>query len=111
MELQVELLIVACLAFLVTHLGISGTPLRTLLRNALSDSAYLGVYSLLSFVTLGAMIYGYAQVPHSDFNWYPSITAYTVAKVLVFLSLVMIVMGTLIKNLSLIHISEPTRPY
>jgi len=99
----VELLIVACLAFLVTHLGISGTPLRTVLRNVLSDSAYLGVYSLLSFLTLGAMIYGYAQVPHSDFNWYPSITAYKVAKVIVFLSLVMIVMGTLIKNPTAVH--------
>ena len=98
-----ELLIVACLAFLVTHLGISGTPLRATLRNALSDSAYLGVYSLLSFITLGAMVYGYAQVPHMDFNWYPSITAYNVAKVLVFLSLVMIVMGTLVKNPTAVH--------
>ncbi|HAT27776.1 MAG TPA: hypothetical protein DCS89_12225, partial [Gammaproteobacteria bacterium] len=93
-----ELLIVACLAFLATHLGISGTPLRAVLRNSLGESAYLGVYSLLSFGSLGVMIYGYAQVPHTDFNWYPSITAYKVAKVVMLLSLVTIVMGALVKN-------------
>ena len=98
MGLSMELLIVACLAFLATHLGISGTPLRAMLRNSLGESAYLGVYSLLSFGSLGVMIYGYAQVPHTDFNWYPSITAYKVAKVLMLLSLVTIVMGALVKN-------------
>ena len=103
MGLSLELLIVACLAFLVTHLGISGTPLRTMLRNALGETPYLGVYSLLSLGTLGAMVYGYAQVPHTDFNWYPSITAYKVAKVLVLLSLVTIVMGTQVKNPTAVH--------
>ena len=76
-----ELLIVGCLAFLATHLGISGTPLRAVLQNALGESPYLGVYSLLSFGSLGLMIYGYGQVPHADFLWYPSETAYKVTKV------------------------------
>jgi uncharacterized membrane protein len=93
-----ELLIVGCLAFLVIHLGISGTPLRAVLQNSLGESPYLGVYSLLSFGSLGLMIYGYSQVPHTDFLWYPSVTAYKVAKVLMLLALVTIVMGTLVKN-------------
>lgn len=93
-----ELLIVGCLAFLATHLGISGTPLRAVLQNALGESPYLGVYSLLSFGSLGLMIYGYGQVPHADFLWYPSETAYKVTKVVMLLSLVTIVMGTLVKN-------------
>lgn len=93
-----ELLIVGCLAFLVIHLGISGTPLRAVLQNSLGESPYLGVYSLLSFGSLGLMIYGYGQVPHADFLWYPSVDAYKVTKGLMLLSLVTIVMGTLVKN-------------
>ena len=92
------LLIVGCFAFLAVHLGVSGTPLRTLLQNSLGESAYLGGYSLLSFGSLGVMSYGYVQVPHADFVWYPSVGAYQVAKVLMLLSLVTIVMGALVKN-------------
>ena len=93
-----ELLIGGCLAFLATHLGISGTPLRAVLRNSLGESPYLGVYSLLSVGSLALMVYGYAQVPHIDFIWYPSVAAYKIAKVLMLLSLVTIVMGALVKN-------------
>ena len=93
-----EILIVGCLSFLAVHLGTSGTPLRGVLQNSLGESPYLGVYSLLSFGSLGLMIYGYGQVPHGDFLWYPSVTAYKVAKVLMLLSLMMIVMGILVKN-------------
>lgn len=93
-----ELLIAGCLSFLAIHLGISGTPLRAVLHNALGESPYLGVYSLLSFGSLGLMIYGYGQLPHTDYLWLPSVAAYKVSKVLMLLSLVTIVMGTLVKN-------------
>lgn len=93
-----ELLTVGCFSFLAIHLGVSGTPLRALLQNLLGEPAYLGVYSLLSLGSLGVMIYGYAEVPHADFVWYPSVWAYQVAKVLMLLSLVTIVIGALVKN-------------
>ena len=63
------LLIATCAAFVFVHLGISGTPLRDLLRNSMGAGPYLGVYSLLAFASLGGMIYAYSQVPHTDFIW------------------------------------------
>lgn len=92
------LLIAGCLAFLVTHLGISGTPLRGALRDKLGEQAYLGVYSFLSFATLGLMIYAYGSIPHVDYVWYPDPALYKVTKVLLLISLVTIVMGTLTRN-------------
>ena len=34
-----ELLIIGCAGFLLTHLGISGSPLRNSLRGAMSEQA------------------------------------------------------------------------
>ena len=96
------LLLTACLAFLVTHLGVSGTPLRARLQKVMGARAYLGLYSLLAFGTLGLMVYGYANVPHVEFLWYPSQSAYMVTKGLLLLSLVTLVMGTLTRNPTLI---------
>lgn len=93
-----DLLIIGCIAFLVTHLGISGTPLRGVLQNAIGPSPYLGLYSLLSFGSFGLMIYGYSQADHTNFIWYPTPMAYMVTKVIVLVSLVTLVMGTLTKN-------------
>lgn len=93
-----EWLLIGCAGFLLVHLGISGTPLRAVLQGKLGEQGYLGVYSLLSAVTLGIMIYGYGKVPHTDFIWYPHPNAYLVTKVLLFVSLLTIVMGTLTKN-------------
>ena len=92
------LLIAGCAAFLITHLGISGTPLRGVLMKALGDGPYLGIYSLLSFATLGLMIYGYGQVPHVDYIWLPSTLLYGITKGLLLLALVTLVMGTLVRN-------------
>lgn len=92
------LLIIGCAAFLLTHLGTSGTPLRGYLQRTIGEKPYLGVYSLLSLATLGLMIYGYASVPHVDFIWYPAPAAYLVTKALLLASLVIIVMGTLVRN-------------
>lgn len=92
------ILITGCILFLVTHLGISGTPLRGALQDMMGAQRYLAVYSLLAFGSLGLMIYGYGQVPHVDFIWYPSEAAYLVTKVLLLLALVTLVTGTLTKN-------------
>lgn len=93
-----ELLIAGCAGFLVVHLGISGTPLRGILQGAMGGNAYLVVYSLLSFATLGLMIYGYSMVHHADFIWYPTPIAFKVTGALVLIALVALVMGTLTPN-------------
>lgn len=93
-----ELLITGCLAFALLHLGISSTPLRGVMRNALGENGYLGVYSVLAFIGLGLMIYGYSRAPHADFIWYPSATAYKVTKVILVFSLVSLALGLIARN-------------
>ena len=55
-------LVVAAAAFLATHF-VSSTPLRAALAGAFGERAYLGLYSLAAFATLGWMIYAYRLAP------------------------------------------------
>ena len=52
----------AAAAFLATHF-VSSTPLRGALVKAIGEKAYLGVYSLAAFATLGWMIWAYGKAP------------------------------------------------
>jgi uncharacterized membrane protein len=56
------MLIAATAAFLATHL-VSSTPLRPALIQAMGEWPYRGLYSLVAFITLGWMIWAYAQAP------------------------------------------------
>jgi uncharacterized membrane protein len=58
------LLALAAAAFLATHL-VSGTTLRPRLIGALGEWPYRGAYSLVAFLTLGAMIWAYHKAPAS----------------------------------------------
>jgi uncharacterized membrane protein len=55
-------LVLATAAFIVTHL-VSGTPLRSRLVAALGEWPYRGLYSIVAFATLGAMVWTYIGVP------------------------------------------------
>lgn len=57
-------LAIATAAFLATHC-VASTPLRPVLAKTLGENAYLGLYSLVSFATLGWMIWAYAHAPAS----------------------------------------------
>jgi uncharacterized membrane protein len=58
----VTLLVAATLAFLATHF-VTSTPLRPALVRAIGEWPYRGAYSLVAFLTLGWMIWAYAQAP------------------------------------------------
>lgn len=92
------LLICAAILFLVTHLGVSSTPLRGMLVGAMGEQAYLGVYSLISAVTIGLLIYAYVQVPHTDFLWVPGVAAHAFAKGIMPFAFVLLVGGLMAKN-------------
>ena len=69
-------LLFATAAFLVTHY-ISSTPLRGVLVRALGERAYLALYSLLAFATLGWMIWAYNRAPLEPLwvglRWLPAV--------------------------------------
>jgi uncharacterized membrane protein len=60
-------LVIASIAFLATHF-IASTPLREVLV-ATMGNAYLAVYSLLAFITLGWMIWAFYHAPFINL-WY-----------------------------------------
>jgi len=55
-------LALATAAFLAAHY-VASTPLRGALVASLGERPYLGAYSLVSFATLGWMIYAYGRTP------------------------------------------------
>lgn len=56
------ILYAATIAFLATHF-ISSTPLRPALARAIGEKGYLGLYTLVAFLTLGWMIWAYGKAP------------------------------------------------
>ncbi|MDO8860321.1 NnrU family protein [Haliea sp. E1-2-M8] len=104
-----ELLAIAALAFLATHLGVSGTPLRGVLVNSLGEGLYQGLYSLVAVVTLGLMIYAYALVPHHDYLWHPSRGLHLLAAALMLVSSVLLAMGLLSKNPTSVGMASAVR--
>jgi uncharacterized membrane protein len=55
-------LVLATLAFVVTHFA-SNTPLRGAVAGAFGEKAWLGLYSLVAFATIGWMAWAYAKAP------------------------------------------------
>ena len=56
------LLALATVAFLATHF-VPSTPLRAAIVRSTSERAYLGLYSLVAFATIGWMVYAYNKAP------------------------------------------------
>jgi uncharacterized membrane protein len=56
------LLALATGVFLVTHF-VPSTPLRAAIVRSTNEKAYLGLYTLVAFVTIGWMIYAYNRAP------------------------------------------------
>src|SRR6185369_15416926 len=57
-----ETLILACIVFLATHF-VSSTPLRTVAVDAIGEKAWLGVYTVVAFATIGWMVWAFNRAP------------------------------------------------
>ena len=88
----------AGIVLLLTHLGISGTRLRDGMVATLGESGYLGLYSLLTLVTMGGLIWAYINAPRIDYFWWPSSLAFWVPKVLMWPAAILLVGGFMVRN-------------
>ena len=88
-----EPLLLACAVFLGTHF-IPSTALRAALVKSIGEKAYLGVYSLAAFATLGWMIWAYGKAPVEPL--WPGLRL--LPAILMPVSLVLIVCGALSRN-------------
>ena len=57
-----ETLTLACVVFLATHF-VSSTPLRTATVGAIGEKAWLGLYTVVAFATIGWMVWAYNRAP------------------------------------------------
>jgi uncharacterized membrane protein len=94
---MVELWFAASL-WLLTHLGISSTPLRGVLVNLLGQAAYLGLYSVIAAGTLGYLVWVYTDVPRFEYWWLPNPDLYWVAKLTMPIACILLVGGFMVKN-------------
>lgn len=89
-------LIVACIAFVGTHFLLSH-PLRKPLVDRIGEGLFLGLYSLVAFLTLGWMVWAYRAIPDSPPLWPVGDGLWALASGLTWLASVLFV-GSLIRN-------------
>lgn len=104
-------LALATLAFVGTHLAMSH-PFRMRLVQNLGEPWFLGLYSIVAFVTLGWMVLAYRSVANSFPLWVAPFWASTVAAGVMLLACIFLV-GAFVRNPAFPHPGakpQPPRP-
>jgi uncharacterized membrane protein len=90
-------LLLACAsAFVGTHFVLSH-PLRRPLVNVIGEKAFLALYSVVAFATLGATAWAYQKAPHTAPLWNVDEGVWALATVLMLAASIML-LGSLIRN-------------
>ena len=95
-------LIVAAVAFVGWHVGVSSTALRGTLVGWLGEKLYISLFSLVTLALLLFLIYSYRAVPHSEFLWAPSSASRWVAILVMPVALILLVGGLMSPNPTLV---------
>ena len=88
-------LALASLVFLATHF-VSSSPLRKPIVESFGEKAYLGAYSIVSFVTIGWMAWAYLRVPPLPLWQVPGVKLWPL--VVMPFSLVLVAAGVMTRN-------------
>lgn len=86
----------AAVSFVGTHFILSH-PLRQPLVNKIGEKPFLGLYSLVSFLTLGATIWAYLAAPTTALLWAVGDGLWALATVLMLIASILL-LGSLIRN-------------
>ena len=88
-------LALASLVFLATHF-VSSSPLRKPIVESFGEKAYLGAYSVVSFVTIGWMAWAYLRAPQMPLWQVPGVKLWPL--VVMPFSLVLVAAGVMTRN-------------
>ncbi len=88
-------LALASLVFLATHF-VSSTPLRKPIVESFGERAYLGAYSVVSFVTIGWMAWAYLRAPQVPLWQVPGVKLWPL--VVMPFALILVAAGVMGKN-------------
>ncbi len=83
---------------LLTHFGLSSTPLRAQIAGAIGEGGFQGLYSVIALLALGYLIWLYGGVPRVDYFWYPSPELLMVPKIVMPLAAILAFGGFLVRN-------------
>lgn len=83
----------AAILFVVSHFGLSATPLRGVLVRAVGERPYQGLYSLIALVAISWLCVAYNQAPPDPVLWWLGQLGPFLAIVLVPLALLLLVLG------------------
>lgn len=89
-------LIAASFAFTGSHLLMSH-PLRTPMVTRLGEKGFMGVYSLVSFATLGATVFAFRAAPVSPPHWAVTDTIWGIGTAIMWFASVLLI-GSLVGN-------------
>ncbi len=90
------LLLISCAAFVGSHFLMSHSFRKTMV-SAFGDRGFLGIYSLISLVTFGLMIWAYKQAPAADMLWIASDAVWISASILTLLAAIFYC-GSMVRN-------------
>ena len=96
------------IAFVGTHFLMSH-PLRKPMVDRMGTKAFRGVYSLVSFVTLGAMIYAYRAIGREEALWQAGDWAMVVAELLMWFASILLI-GSFFGNPAMVGAKRPNAP-
>lgn len=103
----IEAVIAAAIAFVGTHFLMSH-PLRPALVRSLGERGFLALYSLVSFATLGWLVFAYRAAPEEALWWTPGDGLWAVATAVMLVASVLFV-GSLLGNPALPTGGAPTK--
>ncbi|HJN49683.1 MAG: NnrU family protein [Pseudomonadales bacterium] len=92
------LLTFAALLFIVTHLGISSSPLRGILVNIAGENGYLGIYSIISLAALVWFIQLHDNIVPTVFLWQEGAATNAIPFVFMPFVVIFVASGLLAKN-------------
>ena len=95
--------------FVGTHFWLSSAALRTPLVDRFGENGFLGVYSLVSAVTLVLLILAYGEASRVRYWWYPDPTQYAVAKVIMWFAVVLVAGSFLAPNPSSVGMGDKAK--
>ncbi|MBT8445050.1 MAG: NnrU family protein, partial [Gammaproteobacteria bacterium] len=94
-------LALAAIFFLVTHLGIAGTPVRGFLVRLVGERIYLGVYAVVSLFAISWLADAYKVAPYAE-TWGQLYGLQPVALVLMLPAFLLVVVGLTTPNPTLV---------